>query len=111
MLGLRGVNRRLYDAGQQYALAQGTGASQLHMTIGALALALLQLPFLLNLAMSLRRGATAGQNPWEATTLEWEVSSPPPPGNFSVEPRVHRGAYDYSAPGAPRDFATQGEPA
>ena len=45
-LGLRGVNRRLYDAGQQYAIAQGTGPSHLHMTLGALALGLLQLPFL-----------------------------------------------------------------
>jgi cytochrome c oxidase subunit 1 len=110
-LGLRGVNRRLYDAGQQYALAQGTAASHLHMTLGALALGLLQLPFLVNLVMSLRRGSVASQNPWDATTLEWEVASPPPPGNFAVEPRVHRGAYEYSVPGAPRDFVTQGEPA
>ena len=110
-LGLRGVNRRLYDAGQQYAIAQGTGASHLHMTIGALALGLLQLPFLYNIVVSLRYGALAGQNPWDATTLEWEAASPPPHGNFAAEPTVHRGAYDYSVPGAPRDFVTQGDPA
>jgi cytochrome c oxidase subunit 1 len=108
-LGLRGINRRLYDAGQQYALAQGTGPAQLHMTIAALALGLLQLPFLINLIVSMRRGAPAGANPWDATTLEWEVASPPPHGNFAVAPRVQRGAYDYSVPGAPKNFTTQGE--
>jgi cytochrome c oxidase subunit 1 len=108
-LGLRGINRRLYDAGQQYALAQGTSATQLHVTIAALALGVLQLPFLVNLIVSVRRGASAGANPWDATTLEWEVGSPPPHGNFVVEPRVQRGAYEYSVPGAPRDFTTQGE--
>lgn len=109
-LGLRGVNRRLYDGGLQYAHAQGVGAVNVHITMAALALGLFQLPLLVNLILSLRRGAEAGQNPWEATTLEWQASSPPPHGNFGVLPEVHRGAYDYSVPGHARDYATQGEP-
>jgi cytochrome c oxidase subunit I len=110
-LGLRGINRRLYDGGLQYANAQGTSGVQEHMTLAALALGLAQLPFLLNLALSWRRGAAATDNPWDATTLEWQTASPPPPGNFATIPRVHRGAYDYSLDGRARDFSTQDESA
>lgn len=108
-MGLRGINRRLYDGGLQYAHAQSAGPINEHMTIAALALGLFQLPFIVNLIISARRGVEVGANPWDATTLEWEVSSPPPPGNFASPPHVHRGAYDYSVPGHARDYATQGE--
>jgi cytochrome c oxidase subunit I len=54
-LGLRGVNRRLYDAGLSYAHAQGTLGIQEHMTWAALALGVFQLPFLVNIAVTLRR--------------------------------------------------------
>jgi cytochrome c oxidase subunit 1 len=111
-LGLRGVNRRLYDAGLQYAHAQGTQGIQEHITYAAFLLAAFQLPFVLNLVISARRGAVAADNPWDATTLEWQVSSPPPPGNFVTAPTVYRGAYDYSVPGAgaaARDFMAQTE--
>jgi cytochrome c oxidase subunit I len=110
-LGLRGINRRLYDGGLQYANAQGTSGVQEHMTLAALALGFAQLPFLVNLVVSLRRGAMAAENPWEATTLEWQAPSPPPHGNFADVPRVYRGAYDYSLDGAARDFIMQDEPA
>ena len=53
-LGLRGVNRRLYDAGLQYAHAQDTVSIQAHMTWMAVALGIAQLPFLVNLIVSLR---------------------------------------------------------
>ena len=59
-LGLRGVNRRLYDAGLQYAHAQGTLGIQEHMTWMAVALGLAQLPFLANVAMTLRQPRMAG---------------------------------------------------
>jgi cytochrome c oxidase subunit 1 len=61
--------------------------------------------------MSLWRGAPAGDNPWDATTLEWQTTSPPPSGNFATPVAVHRGAYDYSVPGHQRDFVAQSEPA
>ena len=54
-LGLRGVNRRLYDAGMSYAHAQGTLGIQEHMTWAAVALGLFQIPFLINIALSLRQ--------------------------------------------------------
>jgi cytochrome c oxidase subunit 1 len=54
-LGLRGVNRRLYDAGMQYAHAQGTLGIQEHMTWMAVALGVAQLPFILNIVITLRR--------------------------------------------------------
>jgi cytochrome c oxidase subunit 1 len=54
-LGLRGVNRRLYDAGMSYAHAQGTLGIQEHMTWAAVALGLFQIPFLVNIAISLRQ--------------------------------------------------------
>jgi cytochrome c oxidase subunit 1 len=81
------------------------------MTYGAIALGLFQLPFLINLVVSLWRGATVADNPWDATTLEWQASSPPPAGNFIEAPRVFRGAYAYSVEGAERDFVPQTEPA
>jgi cytochrome c oxidase subunit I len=58
-LGLRGVNRRLYDAGQQYAHAQGTLGIQQHMTWAAVALGIAQLPFIINLVLSMRAGERA----------------------------------------------------
>ncbi len=44
--------------------------------------------FIYNVWSSLRRGPAAGDNPWDAPTLEWATSSPPPPYNFAVLPRV-----------------------
>ncbi|HXG89347.1 MAG TPA: cbb3-type cytochrome c oxidase subunit I [Vicinamibacterales bacterium] len=75
-LGLRGINRRLYDGGLHYAHAQSAGPVNEYMTIAALALAVFQLPFLINLVVSARRGARTGDNPWDATTREWQVSEP-----------------------------------
>ena len=48
---------------------------------------------------SLKYGAIAGDNPWGATGLEWQTSSPPPPHNFAQTPRVATSPYDYD----PRD--------
>jgi cytochrome c oxidase subunit 1 len=107
-LGIRGVNRRLYDAGLQYAHAQGTLGIQAHMTWAALALGLLQLPFILNVILSLRRGARA-ENPWQATTMEWQASSPPAIGNFAATPEVSRGPYEYKPSADGKDFVMQGD--
>ena len=50
-------------------------------------------------------------NPWDATTLEWTVPSPPPHDNFAGKiPVVNHGPYEYSVPGAPRDFVMQTDP-
>jgi cytochrome c oxidase subunit 1 len=71
-----------------------------------------QLLFLGNLIYSLWRGKPASANPWNATTLEWATASPPPEHNFDEgAPEVHHGPYEYSVPGAAKDFVMQHEPA
>src|SRR5262245_21664897 len=67
-----------------------------------------QLIFLVNLVWSWIKGKKATENPWEATSLEWTIPSPPPHDNFAgIEPEVHRGPYEYSVPGASKDFLMQ----
>jgi cytochrome c oxidase subunit 1 len=61
-----------------------------------------QLIFLVNLFWSMRWGKLASVNPWNATTLEWTAVGP--------HPVVHHGPYEYSVPGAPRDFIMQNDP-
>ena len=82
--GLLGMPRRVYT----YPAGIGFETPNLITTIGAFILALGILAFIVNVAYSLRRGAIAGNNPWDAPTLEWSVSSPPPPYNFAVIPSV-----------------------
>jgi cytochrome c oxidase subunit 1 len=74
---------------------------------GAVGLALAQIPFIINLFFSLKNGNKTNDNPWEATTLEWQTPTPPPHGNFAHAPTVHRGPYDYSLPGAAKDYTPQ----
>lgn len=57
-------------------------------TLGAFLFAIGVLLFLVNIWRSLREGEKAGANPWDAPTLEWAVTSPPPPYNFAVIPEV-----------------------
>jgi cytochrome c oxidase subunit 1 len=67
-----------------------------------------QLIFVVNLFWSMAKGKKAVDNPWEATTLEWTTATPPPHDNFGGQtPVVHNGPYEYSVPGAPRDFVMQ----
>jgi cytochrome c oxidase subunit 1 len=69
-----------------------------------------QLIFLANLIWSWAKGRKAAENPWEATSLEWTTPSPPPHDNFAgIEPEVHRGPYEFSVPGAPKDYMMQSE--
>ena len=109
VLGLAGVSRRLYDAGAQYTHAQGVLHLNVLMSTAAWILFLFQIPFVVNLFLSVRRGARTDENPWQATTMEWATSSPPPHGNFPNRIEAYRGPYEYSVPGAPRDFLPQSE--
>jgi cytochrome c oxidase subunit 1 len=82
------------------------------MTFGAFSLAISQIPFILNFFWSMRRGRRiTSDNPWHATTLEWATPTPPPHGNFVVEPVAYRGPYEYSLPGADKDYTPQWEKA
>jgi cytochrome c oxidase subunit 1 len=82
------------------------------MSIAALIVGFAQLVFVFNMIRSLSKGEDAGGNPWNATTLEWQTpQTPPAHGNWGKElPVVYRWAYDYSVPGAVRDFIPQNEP-
>ena len=109
--GLAGVNRRLWDGGAMYVHAQGTIGLNVPMAYAAVALALVQIFFIVNLVLSLRFGSAAGSNPWRATTLDWATPTPPlAHGNFAQPPRVFRDPYEYSVPGAAVDFSPQNEP-
>jgi cytochrome c oxidase subunit 1 len=108
--GLAGMNRRMYDGGMQYAHNAGVLHWNVVQGYAAWALGLFQLPFILNFFMSMKWGTVVDRNPWEATTLEWSAPSPPPHGNFVTEPIVYRAPYEYSVPGAVKDFTPQFEP-
>ena len=84
ILGLEGMPRRIYT----YAADTGwQGLNQL-ATLGALIIAASMVVFFINLFVSARKGTPAGENPWNAGTLEWATSSPPPPYNFARPPVV-----------------------
>jgi cytochrome c oxidase subunit 1 len=109
-LGLVGNPRRYPDFTNFQFLGQVIPVHQF-ITHAAYVTAAAQLIFLFNLFWSMKKGAPAPVNPWEATTLEWTVPSPPPFDNFGGQHvEVHRGAYEYGVPGAGRDFAMQTEP-
>jgi cytochrome c oxidase subunit 1 len=81
------------------------------MTQAAYFTAAAQILFFINLFWSMKKGRKAPVNPWEATTLEWTVPSPPPFDNFAGHhPVVNHGPYEYSVPGAPRDYIMQTDP-
>ena len=105
--GLYGVSRRLADGGATYDFAGAVGPLNRMQSWCAWGLALAQIPFVINFFMSMRKGEPAGDNPWDATTVEWIAPSPPPHGNFVTEPVVYRGPYEYSVPGSDKDFVPQ----
>ncbi len=116
--GMEGMSRRMYDGGASYAAAAGStglGAFVIglnkNITYAAFGLGLAQIPFIINFFWSITKGKkVTSDNPWHATTLEWQTPTPPPHGNFDKEIEVFRGPYEYSVPGAPTDYTTQNEP-
>jgi cytochrome c oxidase subunit I len=110
IMGIMGHPRR-YAQATEYKYLAGTQGFHLFITYAAIITATVQLLFLFNLFLSLYKGKKSSANPWEATTLEWSVPSPPPHDNFGgIIPVVHHGPYEYSVPGAPKDFVMQTDP-
>jgi cytochrome c oxidase subunit 1 len=84
IVGLWGMPRRVYT----YPVDLGWGNINLFITAGAVVLFLSFVLFAINLIVSAARGAPAGDNPWDAGTLEWATASPPPSYNFARIPVV-----------------------
>ena len=82
--GLLGMPRRVYT----YADGMGWDTLNMIISVGSFVFAVGVLLLFINVFKSLRSGAAAPANPWDAPTLEWSVPSPPPPYNFSVIPTV-----------------------
>jgi cytochrome c oxidase subunit 1 len=84
LLGLDGMIRRIID----YAPNPGWLELNLLSTIGAFMIAVSILPFLWNVFITLRGPRNAPDDPWDANTLEWATTSPPPPYNFDALPPI-----------------------
>jgi len=108
--GMAGGLRR-YSQGTEVAWIRDLTPIQQFITFAAFITIASQFIFLFNLFWSMFKGRKASDNPWEATTLEWTTATPPPHDNFGGHtPVVHNGPYEYSVPGAPRDFVMQTDP-
>lgn len=82
--GMLGMPRRIFT----YEADRGWESWNQIATIGALVQAPSFLIFVINLLWSLKHGQPAGNDPWDAWTLEWTTTSPPPSYNFAVAPEV-----------------------
>jgi len=109
-MGMVGMPRR-YAQFTEYRYLDSIHPLVVFVSIAAIITVLVQIVFYFNLVWSAFKGKKAGDNPWEATTLEWNTTSPPPHDNFAgVLPVVYRGPYEFAVPGAPNDFMMQTEP-
>ena len=110
--GLGGMNRRLYDGGMQYA--HNAGAAEVERRDRRArrgALGLFQIPFIINFFSSIKVGqagrtTTRGRRRRSSGRRRRRRGH----GNFLTEPVVYRGPYEYSVPGAAKDFTPQFEP-
>jgi cytochrome c oxidase subunit 1 len=81
------------------------------ITVAALVTGAAQLIFLYNLFYSRFKGPQAGPNPWQATSLEWSIPSPPPFDNFGGKiPVVYHDPYQYGVEGSSGDYVMQDSP-
>jgi len=97
--GLLGMPRRIYT----YDAGRGWEIFNLITSLGALVQAAGILCLVINLLRSVRKGKVAGNDPWDAWTLEWTTSSPPPEYNFETLPvvRSRRPLWDLKHPDDP----------
>ena len=112
-IGLTGVPRRYYEMGDMAFIPDSIHTLNAFMSVMAFIVGAAQILFAYNIYRSVSKGKLSGPNPWNANSLEWQTpETPPGHGNFGPElPVVYRWPYDYSVPGASRDFIPQTEPA
>ncbi|KAB0682970.1 cytochrome c oxidase subunit I [Aureimonas leprariae] len=89
LMGYLGMNRRYHHYAPEFQIYHVTSSA------GAAVLAAAYLLPMFYLTWSLRYGQRAEPNPWGATGLEWQTSSPPPKENFERQPIVREKAYVY----------------
>jgi cytochrome c oxidase subunit I len=108
-LGFMGVPRRYYAITGTNFIPDSAQSLNAAISIAAFVVGAAQIVFLYNLVVSYFKGKPAGDNPWNATSLEWQTADTPPKhGNFGKElPVVYRWAYDFSVPGVKADFIPQ----
>jgi len=110
-IGLSGHPRRYSGFEFDFLNTPEMHISHTLITHAAIFTAAMQIIFVGNMLWSLVAGKKATENPWEGTSLEWTMASPPPWDNFGgKEPVVHHGAYEYSVPGAAKDYVMQTDP-
>jgi cytochrome c oxidase subunit 1 len=95
-MGLAGMPRRVFT----YDATGPLPALNLIATIGSYLMLAGVVLFAWNVLVSARRGVPAGDNPWDAYSLEWATSSPPPEHNFDAMPRIRseRPTWDMNHP-------------
>ena len=98
--GIHGMNRRNPD------YTPGLNDVNTFISIAAFVLAASFALFAVHLAVAWIRGPKAEANPWQARTLEWQTTSPPPEHNFLREPEVLGDPYGYGEPGSVHAVAT-----
>jgi cytochrome c oxidase subunit I+III len=98
-MGFLGLPRRVYT----YPRSLHLGDMNMVSTIGSFILALGFLVFIFNFFRSLKKGALAGNNPWEAHSIEWTLTSPPPIYGFLTPPHYHGENGLYVEEPAPED--------
>jgi len=107
--GLAGFHRRWYNGGEAYLPTSDDSENVFanlvanfielneFMSISAWLLGVAQIPFIINIFLSIWKGKKVeNDNPWGATTLEWATPTPPGHGNFTFEPIIYRDAYQYN---------------
>ncbi len=90
IIGIQGMPRRYFDYPARFQWAQ------IISTIGGVILVSALILMITNLILGARNGAKASANPWNGSTLEWQLPSPPSIENFDEAPVVKENPYDYN---------------